>query len=204
MSKVKICGIRELATVKYLNQIKPDFAGFILSDKFWRFAEDFQKIRPELDGSIKCVGVFVDNPLPEVANFIKSGIIDYAQLHGSEDGDYIKSLQALGGKIIKAFKIACDDDLENAYKSPADLVLLDSGTGTGERFDWTLLRDFGRDYILAGGLDPDNVGEAVDRFSPYAVDVSSGVETDRKKDNQKIEKFINEVKNHTQRRNYHE
>ena len=197
MTKIKFCGLRLKNDVLLANEIKPDFAGFILSDRFWRFAEDFMSIRPMLDKNISAVGVFVDNPSDEVIKYVKSGMIDYAQLHGREDEDYIKRVRDSGGRVIKAFKIETADDLERAYLSPADLVLLDSGTGTGISFDWSLIKSFGRDYILAGGLDPENAGEAVRRLRPYAVDVSSGIETDRVKDGEKMRKFAENVRNIT-------
>ena len=197
MTKIKFCGLRLKNDVLLANAIKPDFAGFILSDRFWRFAEDFKLIRPMLDKNIMAVGVFVDNPPDEVIKYVKSGMIDYAQLHGREDEDYIKRVRDSGGRVIKAFKIETADDLERAYLSPADLVLLDSGTGTGISFDWSLIKNFGRDYILAGGLDPENAGEAVRRLRPYAVDVSSGIETDRVKDGDKMRKFAENVRNIT-------
>jgi len=84
--------------------------------------------------------------------------------------------------------------LDHARRCTADYVLLDNGTGTGETFDWSLMENMGRHYFLAGGLDPDNVGEAVERFHPYALDVSSGVETDGVKDFEKCRKFMEAVK----------
>lgn len=195
MTKIKFCGLRTENDIMLVNRIRPDFAGFILSRRFWRYAGDFEKLRPHLDNNIAVVGVFVDNPLEEVAHYLNCGMIDYAQLHGSEDEEYIKSLQKAGGKVIKAFKITSEDDVKRAFSSPADLVLLDSGTGTGEQFDWQLITNFGRDYFLAGGLTPENAAEAVKKFHPYALDVSSGIETDKVKDEAKMFKFADAVRN---------
>ena len=90
--------------------------------------------------------------------------------------------------------IKSDEDIALARKSSADYILLDSGTGTGKSFDWTLIRDIGRDYFLAGGLNPENVEEAVKNYHPFAVDVSSGVETDKIKDMKKIKLFAENVR----------
>jgi phosphoribosylanthranilate isomerase len=92
--------------------------------------------------------------------------------------------------VIKAFRIEGREDVTAARDSAADLVLLDGGTGDGRTFDWSIIEGFGRDYILAGGLTPQNVGEAVRTLRPYAVDTSSGVETEQFKDENKIGAFI--------------
>ncbi|MDO4475759.1 MAG: phosphoribosylanthranilate isomerase [Lachnospiraceae bacterium] len=97
-------------------------------------------------------------------------------------------------RIIKAFKIREKADLERAERSGADLVLLDSGTGTGKTFDWSLVEGFERPFLLAGGLDPENVAEAIRQVKPFGVDVSSGIETDRVKDPEKMESFVRQVR----------
>ena len=118
-----------------------------------------------------------------------------AQLHGGEDERYIDRLRRLGGKpVIKAFRVKTPGDVSAAENSSADYVLLDSGAGTGETFDWELLREIHRPYFLAGGLGPGNVEEAVRSLCPYAVDVSSGIETDGVKDVLKMEAFAASVR----------
>ena len=99
------------------------------------------------------------------------------------------------GRIIKAFKIKTKEDLEKAKTSTADYILLDAGAGDGTRFNWDLLQGFDRPYFLAGGLDPENVEDAITKLHPYGVDVSSGIETDGYKDPIKMEKFVSNIKN---------
>lgn len=192
MTRIKFCGIRSAETAVYLNEILPDFAGFILAPQFRRFVpqNEVEKITALLDRRIMTVGVFVDNPYDEVERILKDGTVGIAQLHGSEDGDFIRRLKESTGKpVIKAFKVTSESDLERAYSSPADLVLLDSGTGTGKTFEWEIIKSFGRKYILAGGLCPENAADAVMRLHPYCLDVSSGIETDGVKDGEKMRKF---------------
>ena len=189
MTKIKFCGMRRPEDIEAANEILPDFIGFILAPKFWRYIplDTVKNLASMADPKIKRVGVFVDNPESDVLEALKSGAVDMAQLHGGEDEEYIKKIQRAASKpVIKAFKITCAEDIKKASESPADLILLDAGTGTGERFDWSLIKNIGRDFILAGGLNPENVREAVERFHPYAVDLSSGIETDKVKDPSKM------------------
>jgi len=200
MTRIKFCGLRRPEDITFVNEIGADFAGFIMSPRFWRFVEPemVMKLRQNLNSNTKVVGVFVDEEVSYVAAVINDGIIDIAQLHGSESEEYIKELRNLTDNkavITKVFLIKSDDDINKAKESGADYVLLDSGVGgTGETFDWRLIKDIGRDYFLAGGLNPDNVTDAVKRFNPYAVDVSSGVETDKIKDFEKMKLFAQGVK----------
>lgn len=197
MTKIKFCGMRRPEDVAAANETKPEYVGFVLAPQFWRHItrETAGALKSALDPEIQAVGVFVDNPFDEVLGYLNDGIIDMAQLHGHEDDDFIRRLQAESGKkVIKAFKIQSAEDIERAYRSPADFVLLDSGTGTGELFDHSLIKGFGRDYFLAGGLSPQNAAEAVSSLRPYAVDVSSGIETDKVKDIEKMRAFAHAVR----------
>ena len=132
-----------------------------------------------------------------VAALLTDGVIDIAQLHGHEDEEYIARLRSLadGACVIKAFVIKSKEDLEKAKQSSADYLLLDSGKGTGQTFNWELIAEAGFDkpYFLAGGLGPENVADAVKKLKPYAVDVSSGIETDGLKDPEKMSKFMGEL-----------
>ena len=197
---VKCCGLRREADIEAVNAAGADFAGFIMTARFRRYVppEEVRKLRSRLGNGITSVGVLVDEPQGYAASLITDGTVEMIQLHGSEDNDYIDALRgkigqvsehSYTGKIIKAFKITCDADLARAAASHADYILLDSGTGTGQTFDWDLLRDLPRPYFLAGGLNPENVSEAVRRFHPFSVDVSSGIETDGVKDPEKIRAF---------------
>ena len=152
-----------------------------------------------LSSDIRAVGVFVDEAPDTVAALLNSGVIDIAQLHGGEDEAYIQRLRQLADKpIIKAFQIKSPHDLAKATACTADHILLDSGAGTGNVFDWSVLQDVKRPYYLAGGLSPDNVGDAIRLLHPYAVDVSSGIETDGRKDEEKAAAFIAAVRKEEQ------
>ena len=202
---IKCCGLRSEADVAAVSSAGADFAGFIMTERFWRYVSPGRVavLHSRLDPRITAVGVFVNEPVGYVAAQLNSGTIDMAQLHGSEDDEYISALRGLintsdnvrmgnivRGRIIKAFKVTSGEDIRRACASAADYILLDSGTGTGRTFDWSLMSDIGRPYFFAGGLDPDNVADVVTRFRPFAVDVSSGIETDRHKDADKIQAFV--------------
>ena len=149
------------------------------------------QLRALLAPGILAAGVFVNEPVESVAGLLDRGVIDVAQLHGSEDDAYIASLRALTGKpIFHAFKVKSEADLPAIENCAADLVLLDSGAGTGKTFDWSLVQSVQRPYFLAGGLDPDNVADAIAALHPYGVDVSSGIETDGVKDESKMAAFV--------------
>lgn len=195
---IKICGLMTLEDVAAVNRAKPEYAGFVLAKSRRRISREHARLlRMELDSSIQAVGVFV-NELPQiVAGYLEEGIIDIAQLHGQEDETYLRHLRLLTGQpLIKAFSIRGLADLKQAEESSADMVLLDHGSGgTGERFDWELLQNVRRPYLLAGGITPENAAQAAARYHPYGLDVSSGVETDGKKDPEKIMEIIRRIRN---------
>ena len=197
MTKIKICGLSRLEDISAVNALKPEYIGFVFFKKSRRYVspEKALELKKILDKEIKAVGVFVDEDIKTVEKFLKSGIIDIAQLHGNETDDYIKSLKELTVQpVIKAFKIRSLSDIEKAEKSLADMILLDAGMGDGKVFDWSLVSGFKRPYFLAGGLDCTNAQSAVSQLHPYALDVSSGVETGGLKDIQKMTAFINAVR----------
>ncbi len=191
MTKIKICGLYRPEDVDYVNEAKPDWCGFIIN--FPRSHRNLtpdrvRELRSHLDPGVTPVGVFVDSPVETVAALLNDGTISIAQLHGREDEGYIAALRKMspGCTVWKAFKVRAPADLAAANASTADLVLLDNGYGTGEPFDWSLAGGVTRPYILAGGLTPENIPDAVRTLRPWGLDISSGVETDRKKDLQKI------------------
>lgn len=191
MTKIKICGLFRPCDIDYVNEARPDWCGFIINfPKSHRnlTPDQVRELRRGLDSSITPVGVFVDQPLEEVADLLNDGTISIAQLHGHEDDAYIAALRARapGKEIWKAYKIRSQADLAAANDSTADLVLLDNGCGTGQTFDWSLLQNFPRSYLLAGGLNPENLPAAIRTLHPFGVDLSSGVETERRKDRVKI------------------
>ena len=135
-----------------------------------------------------------------VAALLNRGVIDLAQLHGSEDAEYIRRLRDLTDSLLfQAFRIRSKEDLSRAAASAADEILLDAGAGTGTVFDWSLLRNMERRYFLAGGLNPENVREAIRDLHPYGVDVSSGIETDALKDRTKMAAFVAAVREEDRR-----
>ena len=197
MTRVKLCGMMRPEDVQAAAALHPDYVGFILSAGFRRSIsrERFLAMRPLLaDSGAKAVGVFVDASAEEILAYAE--MLDVIQLHGKEDDAFIAEIRQRTGKpVIKAFRIASAADLDAAAKSAADLVLLDSGTGTGQTFDWSLLKDFPRPYLLAGGLHPENVRAAIDTLHPYGADVSSGIETDGLKDAEKMRRFVENARN---------
>lgn len=200
MTKIKLCGLSRQCDIEWANELKPDYIGFIFWSKSKRNVspERAKELKALLSPDIKAVGVFVDEPIENIAKLLSDNIIDLAQLHGSEDEEYIARLRTLSDKpIIKAFLLKSKEDAKRAEKSTADHILLDSGMGTGKGFDRSLLKNISRPYFLAGGLYPENVGIAVDTLSPYAVDVSSGIETDNFKDKNKMAAFVNAVRKET-------
>ena len=197
MTKIKMCGIRRPEDISFANAVRPDYIGYVLYEKSKRYVTPSAAVRLSsmLDDSIVIVGVFVDAPADEVITLYKSGTIGIAQLHGSEDDNYIMQMKNAGVPTIKAFIIRSEEDIERAEKCPADMILLDSGMGSGCKFDHSLVAKIRRPYFLAGGLSPDNAAEAVEALHPYAVDASSGLETDGFKDLQKMRLFAERVRN---------
>ncbi|MGN1129033.1 MAG: phosphoribosylanthranilate isomerase [Candidatus Flemingiibacterium sp.] len=191
--KIKLCGLTRVEDIAAVNRLLPDYIGFVFAKKSRRYVspERAAELKALLDPRITAVGVFVNETPENIANLLESGVIDAAQLHGDEDEEYISSLRKLTDKtLIKAFKVNSVQDVIKAESSSADLVLLDSGAGTGSVFDWELIRTVKRRYFLAGGLDSRNVGEAIETLHPWAVDVSSGIETGGIKDEKKMADFI--------------
>lgn len=186
------------ADISFANRLKPDYVGFVFAKGSRRFVapQTAKSLRANLDANITSVGVFVNEPIQNIVRLFDEGIIDAAQLHGQEDDDYISTLQAQGIPVIKAFEVKTADDISHANNSCADCILLDNGAGgTGKTFDWSLLKGISRQFFLAGGLNADNVGQAILKAHPCAVDTSSGVETDNVKDFSKMELFIKTVRN---------
>ena len=197
MTKIKFCGLTGDCDIDAANELRPEYVGFVFAPKSKRYVtpERAAELKRRLADGIKAVGVFVNDDLYHVAELLNRGVIDIAQLHGSEDEEYIGQLRQLTGKpVIRAFRIKTAEDIAEAEKCTADHVLLDSGAGTGEVFDWKLIKNMKRPYFLAGGLSPDNVENAVEQLSPYAVDVSSGIETDGVKDKAKMAAFAAAVR----------
>ena len=195
MPKIKICGLSRPEDITYINEAKPDYCGFLIDVPKSRRNVSISKVRElvqNLESQICPVGVFVNKDCGEVAQLLNEGTIQIAQLHGQEDEAYIRRIQKnTGHQVIKAFSVKTAQDIENALKSPANYILLDQGGGgTGQTFDWSLIPEIDRPFFLAGGLGADNLETAVRTIHPYAVDLSSSVETDGMKDRDKILKAV--------------
>lgn len=195
MTKVKICGLTRLADIEAVNASLPDFIGFVFCKSRRRVSEETARLlKSRLNPKISAVGVFQNAEIHEVASIVKSGIIDIVQLHGLEDEHYIHALKPHIGqaKIIKA---VCFNRETPCNHCLADFLLFDSAYGgSGKTFDWKALPKTEKPFFVAGGLTVDNVENAISQVKPYAVDVSSGVETDGLKDAEKIADFVRIVR----------
>ncbi len=198
MTKIKLCGLMRPEDAEAANELKPDFAGLVFWERSRRFVDQDQAklLRQILDPSIPVVGVFVDQPMDRILELLDQDILQMAQLHGHESEEELNYLKVRSGRpVIRAVKVRSEKDLLFARHSAADYILLDNGTGTGETFDWTLMDDrLARPIFLAGGLNEENVKDAICRYRPYAVDVSSGIETEGRKDPEKMKRFVRAVR----------
>ena len=196
--KIKICGLFRNIDIDYVNEAKPDFIGFVFAKSRRQVSEGWaEAMRPKLRSEITPVGVFVNESLAKVAQLLNDSIIEIAQLHGTETEQYIQELKSLTNKpIIKAVRVLSQEDIVGAQDTVADFLLLDNGTGgTGESFEWSLVSKVKKPFFLAGGLNADNIEQAIVATSPYAVDLSSGVETGGMKDRGKILEIVRRMRN---------
>lgn len=196
--KIKICGLFRACDIDYVNEAKPDMIGFVFARSRRQVSVGWaEAMRPKLRSEITPVGVFVNESPAKVAQLLNNNIIEIAQLHGDETENYLEELKSLTSKpIIKAVRVLSHADIEAAQQTVADFLLLDNGTGgTGESFDWRHARKGKKPFFLAGGLKADNIEQAILSTSPYAVDLSSGVETDGLKDRTKILEIVRRMKN---------
>lgn len=197
MTKIKLCGLSRIEDIEAANMLKPDFIGFVFAAKSKRRVSHLKaaELKSKLNPETKAVGVFLDDDLDTVGALMNLGIVDMVQLHGSEDEEYIAKLRAITDKpIIKAFIINNENDVRLAEESSADYILLDGGKGEGRAFNWKLLEEIKRPFFLAGGLNTDNAEAAVADLHPFAVDVSTGIETDGVKDKEKMTAFVAAVR----------
>lgn len=200
--RLKICGITKEEEIPIINKVKPDYIGFVFA-KSKRQIDDAQAVRLKsmLAAGIQTVGVFVDEAPDRIISLLDRGIIDIAQLHGNEDEDTITYIKGKTGKpVIKAVIIGSEYStiVERWRCTSADYLLLDSGKGSGRTFDWSridwnVIRENLGNIFLAGGINPDNVADAVSMVQPYCIDVSSGVELDGMKNEEMIAELVNNM-----------
>ena len=195
MVKIKICGLKRLEDIEIVNKYRPDYMGFVFADTKRKVSHELaRQLKDKLNPEIISVGVFVDAPKEEIIELFENGTIEMAQLHGLESEYYIKDLKAMTDNrliVIKAIEMSQDTDLLKYDSSNADYLLLDSGKGSGKTFDWRLIRkDLKKDFFLAGGLNKDNVTQAIEEFEPYAVDLSSSLEVNGFKNEDKIKEIM--------------
>ena len=192
--KIKLCGLTRPCDIEAVNELQPDYIGFVFAKKSRRYVspEKAKELKAMLAPGIQAVGVFVNEEPEQIVSLLEAGTIDVAQLHGQEGETEIRRLRELTNHpMIQAFRIDTEQDVERANASTADYVLLDSGAGgTGTVFDWDLLQAIRRPYFLAGGLDTENLGTVKAKLNPYGIDVSSGIETDGYKDKEKMTAFV--------------
>ena len=215
MVKIKICGMRRIEDIEMANRYKPDYIGFVFAESPRKISyEKAEELSNLLSEDIVPVGVFVNEHMKLIVDLFKEGIIEIAQLHGDEDENYIrnlkdKSIEESGKEIpvINAIEIKDADDnadlndkLVEWRDSASDYFILDSGKGSGKTFNWNLIdkdSEFFNNFIfLAGGLNSENLTKAIEEFNPFAVDLSSSVETDGFKDEEKIKEIIEIVENY--------
>lgn len=197
MTRIKMCGLRRPEDIEAAGELLPEYIGFVFFPGSKRYVapETARALKAGLNPGIRTVGVFVDEKPETVAKLLSDGTIDLAQLHGSEDEAYLADLRKRTDKpLIRAFRVRGAEDALRAQASSADEILLDAGAGDGKTFDWSWLRQVKRPYFLAGGLTPENAGRAVRELKPYAVDVSSGIETGGFKDIVKMRAFVRAVR----------
>ena len=208
--KVKMCGISKIETIPAVVEAKPDYMGLVFApSKRQVTVEQAEILVKELHKQcinhydtkvVKTVGVFVNETLDNLVTIAKEVNLDAVQLHGDEDEAFIQSLkECTNVEVWKAVQIRSTADAEKWIDSSADMLLFDAyhkaeRGGTGEVFDWSCLDEFERPFMLAGGIDSTNVARAIRTVRPYGIDISSGIETDGVKDDEKIKAFTNIVR----------
>ena len=215
--KVKMCGISKVETIPAVVEAKPDYMGLVFAsskrqvtvDQAKTLVEELHKqytkrynngAEQSNNDEIKTVGIFVNETLDNLVTIATEVNLDAVQLHGDEDEAFIQSLkERTNVEVWKAVQVRSAADAEKWIDSSADMLLFDAyhkdeRGGTGEVFDWSSLDEFERPFMLAGGIDSTNVARAIRTVRPYGIDISSGIETDGVKDDEKIKAFTNIVR----------
>lgn len=207
-TKIKICGLKRKKDIEIVNKYRPDYIGFVFAESKRKvIKEQAMELRKILNSDILAVGVFVNEDIDKIVDLVEDKVIDLIQLHGDEDKEYIIKLREalstkqIDAKIIKVIRVESGDNVKEILmrNDLLDYILFDTYSskeygGTGQAFDWNILKDIKQPFFLAGGLNSENVNDAIKTCNPYVVDVSSAVETDGYKDEEKIKEFITKIK----------
>ena len=199
--RIKICGLFREQDIEYVNEARPDYIGFVFTESKRQVSPaQAESLRSRLMDGIVPIGVFVNAPVAEIAVLYRNGVISIAQLHGSENEEYIAQLKELCNiPVIKAIVIDQQNPAigRSLFPTPQDYYLIDSGAGSGKPFNWELLKQqkITKPWFLAGGINLDNIEQAME-LNPFAIDISSGAETGGIKDREKILQLTAAVKNY--------
>lgn len=207
MTKIKICGLTRVCDIEAVNEALPDFVGFVFADSKRRIKpQDAIGLKNLLDKKIQAVGVFVNEDIANIADICLRGIIDIVQLHGQEDVTYMEKLQQeIEKPVIKAVGVRSREDIRAAETLTCQYLLLDTYSakqagGTGKTFDWNIVDEVKKPYFLAGGLNSNNILQAIKTVRPFGVDISSGVEVNGFKDKDKILEIVKLIRSTEQKR----
>lgn len=202
MTKIKLCGLSRPEDITAVNEISPDYIGFVFAKSRRQVNEETAKIlKKSLNPNIQAVGVFVNEEIKTISRLCQNNIIDIVQLHGDEDENYIRKLRReIPGLMIKAVRVKDVEDIKRAGEYSCDYLLFDTFIekeygGSGVAFNWSMIgEEIAKPYFLAGGLHIGNVEGAIKQCHPYCLDVSSGVETDGYKDKHKIREIVAKIR----------
>ncbi len=210
--KIKICGLKRPEDVNYVNQSLPDFAGFVFAGTKRKIDFDTAyNLKKALNPSIPSIGVFVNAKIGDILHLVRENVLDYIQLHGDETEEYIitlrSELKAMGKEqipIIKAVRVMSTEQVLNAEQLSVDYLLLDAFVageygGSGKVFDHTLIPHLKKPFFLAGGIDSNNIETILETLKkedkvPFCIDVSSSVETEGNKDEEKIAEMVSVIR----------
>lgn len=199
--KIKICGLTRKEDIESVNRWLPDYAGFVFCPGRRQVTfSQARELRKSLEQRIKAVGVFVNESIEFIERLYNSGIIDLVQLHGDESPGYAAELKnRIGCPIIKAVRVISTEQILKHDKYPCDMILLDTYIegcygGSGKTFEYSVIPRLKKRFFVAGGLNEGNITQAIEQCAPYGVDISSGVELNGVKNDDKIRKIINIVR----------
>jgi phosphoribosylanthranilate isomerase len=201
MTKIKICGLTRPIDIDMVNEVHPDYIGFVFAKSRRQISEEKAfELKQRLHSKILAVGVFVNEDTENIIRICQAGIIDMVQLHGDESEDYLLELKKrVSNPIMKAVRVRTVEDIRRVDTMTCDYLLLDAYKedeygGSGLTFDWSIAKDITKPFFLAGGINMHNVDKAIALTKPYCIDVSSGVETEGYKDKKKVTDIIAKVR----------